>query len=245
MLRGFDVDRCLLKLRTHRVSDELRAHEGARMGRPLVAWVASGAVDADEARARFDCAEQRRSQAVDQLRSLQADIEELQSKRGELSQAVQELQARLSRGQQAEMHRDQELIQAPSKGGDDAATLKQALARTTSELVALRSKLANEREGHGLKARELSGSSEQIAVLQAQLEKAQEEAALHDAISELPDGLRQVFVLRHLEGVSCAEVAELLQISESNVSVRAHRARAQVRQTLETWRVVGPKEETP
>ena len=59
---------------------------------------------------------------------------------------------------------------------------------------------------------------------------------LHDhmeqAILELPPKLRIVFVWRELEGLSTAETAEVLEISESAVKVRLHRARLQLREAL-------------
>ncbi|MFW6074270.1 MAG: RNA polymerase sigma factor [Chloroflexota bacterium] len=48
---------------------------------------------------------------------------------------------------------------------------------------------------------------------------------LNRAIAELPETLRSTFVLRELEGLSTKETAEALQISESAVKVRLHRAR--------------------
>lgn len=52
------------------------------------------------------------------------------------------------------------------------------------------------------------------------------------AIAELPEGARRVFVMRELEGRSTREVAAVLDLSESNVKVRLHRARAALREAL-------------
>ena len=46
------------------------------------------------------------------------------------------------------------------------------------------------------------------------------------AIDELPEMYRTVMVLREIEGLSTAEVAESLDISEDVVKTRLHRARA-------------------
>lgn len=51
-------------------------------------------------------------------------------------------------------------------------------------------------------------------------------------VAQLSDALRAVFVMRDLEGLSTAETAELLGISESAVKVRLHRARLQLRDHL-------------
>ena len=55
---------------------------------------------------------------------------------------------------------------------------------------------------------------------------------MDEATAELTDALRVVFVMRDLEGLSTAETAEILGISESAVKVRLHRARVQLRDHL-------------
>jgi RNA polymerase sigma-70 factor (ECF subfamily) len=52
------------------------------------------------------------------------------------------------------------------------------------------------------------------------------------AIDALTLGYRVVFVLRDVEGLSAAETAESLGISEMAVKTRLHRARALVRDAL-------------
>jgi len=48
---------------------------------------------------------------------------------------------------------------------------------------------------------------------------------LETAIVEIPEKYRSVFTLRELNGMSVKETAEALEISESNVKMRLHRAR--------------------
>lgn len=55
---------------------------------------------------------------------------------------------------------------------------------------------------------------------------------LNQALDELDDKYRLVFVLRDVEGLSTAETAEALEISESNVKVRLLRARLMLRERL-------------
>ncbi len=55
---------------------------------------------------------------------------------------------------------------------------------------------------------------------------------LEQAIQNLPETLRTVFVLRELEGLSTAETAQALGISESATKVRLHRARLMLRDML-------------
>jgi RNA polymerase sigma-70 factor, ECF subfamily len=52
------------------------------------------------------------------------------------------------------------------------------------------------------------------------------------AIDALPDGMREVFMLREVEGLSTAEVAECLDVSEDVVKTRLSRGRAALRARL-------------
>jgi RNA polymerase sigma-70 factor, ECF subfamily len=52
------------------------------------------------------------------------------------------------------------------------------------------------------------------------------------AIEQLPESLRTAFVLREVEGMSTKEAAGILEISESALKVRLHRARLGLRQEL-------------
>lgn len=55
---------------------------------------------------------------------------------------------------------------------------------------------------------------------------------LEQAIAQLPDTLRTVFVLRELQGYSTEETAAALEISVSAAKVRLHRARLRLRELL-------------
>ena len=52
------------------------------------------------------------------------------------------------------------------------------------------------------------------------------------AIDALPDGMREVFVLREVEGLSTSEVAECLGVSDDVVKTRLSRGRAALRRDL-------------
>ena len=56
------------------------------------------------------------------------------------------------------------------------------------------------------------------------------------AIDSLPEGLRTVFMLREVEGLSTIETCESLQLSTEAVRVRLHRARLALRQYVEKQR---------
>jgi RNA polymerase sigma-70 factor (ECF subfamily) len=55
---------------------------------------------------------------------------------------------------------------------------------------------------------------------------------LEAALRELPAGLRLVFVLRELQGLSTEETAQALELTASTVKVRLHRARLRLRELL-------------
>ena len=62
---------------------------------------------------------------------------------------------------------------------------------------------------------------------------------LHRAIDELPVSLREALVLHELEGFEFSEISRMTGVAEGTLRVRAHRARALLRETLgpavETW----------
>lgn len=66
---------------------------------------------------------------------------------------------------------------------------------------------------------------------EAALSQQQRRERLQAAVLDLPLGLRQVVVLT-LEGLSNAQVAEIIGISENNVAVRMTRARAELTRRL-------------
>lgn len=71
-----------------------------------------------------------------------------------------------------------------------------------------------------------SQTAEEIA------QKAEVQAELENALLELDDKYRLVFVLRDVEGLSVRETAQALEITESTVKVRLLRARLALRERL-------------
>lgn len=65
------------------------------------------------------------------------------------------------------------------------------------------------------------------------VERKSTRALVLAAIGELPDNYRIVLQLRDIEELETSEVAELLGLSEGNVKVRLHRARAALKKLLE------------
>ena len=54
-------------------------------------------------------------------------------------------------------------------------------------------------------------------------------------IDSLPDKYRMILLLRDIEGFSTAEAAQILDLTESNVKVRLHRARLYLRDRLKDY----------
>lgn len=59
--------------------------------------------------------------------------------------------------------------------------------------------------------------------------------AMNRAIEALPQTLKDVLILRDVEGVEAKEVCDILRITETNLYVRLHRARERVRQAVESY----------
>lgn len=79
---------------------------------------------------------------------------------------------------------------------------------------------------------------------EAALLDAELHGVMQAAIAELPPDLRIVFVWRDLEGLSTAETAEAVGISEANVKVRLHRARMALRAALSAYFAGKPAPQT-
>ena len=68
-----------------------------------------------------------------------------------------------------------------------------------------------------------------------ELMSTESRANLDHSVQQLPDGLRAVFLLRDIEGLSTRETAEVLDISESAVKTRLSRARFRLRELLSAY----------
>lgn len=66
-----------------------------------------------------------------------------------------------------------------------------------------------------------------------ELERAELRDALRKAIEQLPDDARQTLLLREVDGLSYAEIAQALQIPKGTVMSRLHHARRRLRGLLE------------
>jgi RNA polymerase sigma-70 factor, ECF subfamily len=114
-------------------------------------------------------------------------------------------------------------------------------ARLGTWLYAIASRLCLNRLASGPRRHE---RSDDIALAQAPaegrdavgaLERDELEAALHEAITALPEERRIVVVLRDLEGLSYEEIGEVLGVPLNTVRTRLHRARLDLKAKLERW----------
>jgi RNA polymerase sigma-70 factor (ECF subfamily) len=71
------------------------------------------------------------------------------------------------------------------------------------------------------------------------LERSELRVQLVDAIATLPEDARQTLVMREVDGMSYAEIAQVLQVPKGTVMSRLHNARKKVREIL-TQRDVTP-----
>ena len=82
----------------------------------------------------------------------------------------------------------------------------------------------------------ISEQRTQILTPEALLQRSQTHDTVNAAIRSLPEKYRVVLCLRDIEELSTAEVSNALGISEANVKVRLHRARAALKKLLEPLR---------
>ncbi|MBY5690624.1 RNA polymerase sigma factor [Rhizobium leguminosarum] len=68
---------------------------------------------------------------------------------------------------------------------------------------------------------------------ETELARSQARHLLENAVDELPDDFRAVFVLRDVEGMSTDEAASYLGIRPETAKTRLHRARKMMRQSIE------------
>jgi RNA polymerase sigma-70 factor, ECF subfamily len=84
-----------------------------------------------------------------------------------------------------------------------------------------------------------SGSAEDAMNLESKAPSPEQEVLNHtikivleSAVDRLPETYRSVFMLREVEGMSTAETADCLDLSEESVKVRLHRARSLLRKNI-------------
>ena len=95
-----------------------------------------------------------------------------------------------------------------------------------NESMAQKKKQLRNTSENQLDNRTMPGAPDQV------LENKELSIVLENAISELPEKYRLVFMLREIEKMSIRETSEILAIEDSNVKVRLNRAKTMLRQYL-------------
>ncbi len=79
----------------------------------------------------------------------------------------------------------------------------------------------------------VEGDSSTFLTPEQIIQKDQSARQIAAHINQLPGKYRAILLLRDIEELSTAEVAEMLDLTEANVKVRLHRARAALKKLLE------------
>lgn len=98
-------------------------------------------------------------------------------------------------------------------------------------------KLTDLRDTGGISADEEPGhpiSGEAPASPEQQVIRKEMGDCIHEFIGRLPPDYRTVLALSEIQGMKNREIAEILEISLDSVKIRLHRARARLRQELES-----------
>ena len=107
--------------------------------------------------------------------------------------------------------------------------------------IAVHEALARQRRGNRYQELEpmsesdgdpMDGFASMALTPEEQVSNSEIRSLLEKAVEKLPDAYRTVFVLRDIEEMSTTDTANALEISEENVKVRLHRARALLRKIL-------------
>ncbi len=81
---------------------------------------------------------------------------------------------------------------------------------------------------------ELHASGQESVSPETILERSEDAALIREAMDELPAEFREILTLRHQEGLSYKEIADVAQIPPGTVMSRLARARAKLREYLAT-----------
>ena len=90
-----------------------------------------------------------------------------------------------------------------------------------------------EEVGAGIADRD-AWTGEKKPSVEQQLVRKEMNECIHGFVEKLPEDYRTVLVLSELEGLRNSEIAEILGITLETVKIRLHRARAKLREALET-----------
>ncbi|MEO8314921.1 MAG: sigma-70 family RNA polymerase sigma factor [Pseudomonadota bacterium] len=111
---------------------------------------------------------------------------------------------------------------------DAATNLKAYIARITQNICVTHVRRAIRQRTEPMSDILSDSLSDGAPTVDEAMDQAQRRQSLLEAVRALPDGLKAVASL-YLEGLAIGEIASALGLSETNTSVRLHRARAALR----------------
>jgi len=111
------------------------------------------------------------------------------------------------------------------------------LYRTASNLLIDHIRQEARRKTDSVPHEALAEIEDEVAGLEAQAMAQQQRQALKQALAELPERTQQIFLLNRIEGMTHAQVARHLDISDSSVQKHLAKALAYVMQRLQDGEV--------
>jgi RNA polymerase sigma-70 factor (ECF subfamily) len=112
---------------------------------------------------------------------------------------------------------------------NESVSRRRRLAKHEELEPQMKSRTTNMSDENGYRTERFAASTPNP---EEQASSSEMQRLLEDAIETLPDDFRAVLILRDVEEMDTAEAAAALDISEENVKVRLHRARALMRKKL-------------
>jgi len=133
----------------------------------------------------------------------------------------------------------QAYLKMPQFRGESAFTTWLTRILINQSLMFLRKQRPSVSEDGALEGMEadapVSPTSEKPSTPESEMIKGELRVVLEQAIEQLPDDHRVVYIMREVEEMSVREIASALGITESNVKVRMHRARKLLQDHLRSY----------
>ena len=151
--------------------------------------------------------------------------------RGYLARKVRDPQLAADLGQESFLR----LAEKPA--GERIDNSQGYLYRTASNLLIDHIRQEARRKTDSVPNEALAEIEDEVAGLEAQAMAQQQRQALKPALTELPERTQQIFRLNRIEGMTYAQVARHLDISDSSVQKHLAKALAYVMQRLQDGQV--------
>lgn len=117
----------------------------------------------------------------------------------------------------------------------DTITNSEAYSVTMVKNISLDILRSKSRKGYNVSIDEVQISDDTTAANEGKFEAQNQLVFVSKWLDTLPREQKMVFIHRHKQGMSVREIAELLQLSESNVKVILSRLRKRLKEELQTY----------